>query len=321
MADRNVGGRFISKSEAGTQAAEEIERREAAERERQRQKQATAETIRQAISSGSNTGAGQEGARRKTARKSKKNKHEKTGGRHSGTDSPRVWSTRWAVLGAMVGAIGAFTQIDAESRWAATAIAAVVVGGVAGRFYKIIMGIGVIAGVLFLFSVFYNSDKSTDNAVGTTKPSTDEIANRPQSMANSAIDTKLLEEWEKAEQREKARDQARTSPYPPAPNTKGVLFQHEEFDIFVNKLPPVQAYIFHGKVIDYDSISHLEYHYQDNWVAVVLKNGQRLDLGAYVQWLVRPYWRLAEEIHIVRTEDGNSVEGTTVPLKKMGEAT
>ncbi|MFB9867984.1 hypothetical protein [Vreelandella sulfidaeris] len=318
MADRNVGGRIVSKSEAGTQAAAEIERREAEERERQRR--ATEERFSQAISSGASIGSGQQGARSRSPGKSKKNKREKAKWRHSGTSSPKVWSTGWAVLGAMVGAIGAFTQFDAESRWAATAIAAVVVGGVAGRFYKIIIGIGVIAGALFLFSVFYSSDKSTDNAVGTTKPSTDEIANPPQSMANAAIDTKLFEEWEKAEQLEKARDQARTSPYPPAPNTTGVMFQHEEFDIFVNRLPPFQAYIFHGKVIDHDSISHLEYHYQYNWVAVVLKNGQSLDLGAHVQWLVRPYWRLAEEIHIVRTEDGNSVEGTTVPLKKMGEA-
>lgn len=321
MADRNVGGRFVSKSEAGTQAAQEIERREAAERERQRQKQATSEAFRQATSSGSSTGASQDAARRKTPTKSKKNKRDKAKGRHSGTDSPRVWSTRWAVFGVMVGAIWAFTQFDPENRWVATAIAAVVVGGVAGRFYKIIMGIGVIAGVLFLFSVFYKSDESTDKAVGTTKPSTDEIATPPQSTENAAIDTKLFEEWELAEQKEKAKDQARTSPYPPAPDTTGVLFQHDEFDIFVNKLPPVQAYVFHVKVIDHDSISHLEYHYQDNWVAVVFKTGQRLDLGAHIQWLVRPYWRLAKEIHMVRTKDGNSLEGKTVPLIKVGEAT
>lgn len=72
-------------------------------------------------------------------------------------------------------------------------------------------------------------------------------------------------------------------------------------------------------MIDYDSISHLEYHFQDNWVAVVLKTGERLDLGVHVQWLVRPYWRLANEVHIVRTKEGNSVEGTIVALRKTGE--
>ncbi len=96
--------------------------------------------------------------------------------------------------------------------------------------------------------------------------------------------------------------------------SKGVLFLPEEMDIYCNKVTR-EVFIFHGKVVEYDKISYLEYDPADYSVDVVMKDGSRMDLGVKIQWLVRPYFTKAPEIMIVQTKDGESVIGTSVPLK------
>lgn len=98
-----------------------------------------------------------------------------------------------------------------------------------------------------------------------------------------------------------------------AKGTTGRLFMPKEVDLYVDKQTK-QTYIFHGKVINYD-ISHLVYVPEDHSVIVVMNDKTRLDLGVKLQWLVRPHFIKAPEVYIVRTEDGKTVDGTTVPLR------
>lgn len=116
---------------------------------------------------------------------------------------------------------------------------------------------------------------------------------------------------------EKAVDASRTSPYPVAAGSFGrTLFKRDEFDIYVNRAKP-RAWIFHGKKIDYNEISHLEYHYYHNWVAVVGIDGSRRDLGANINWVIRPYWRKCGSVEIVRTKDGETQEGRRFDIKTV----
>ena len=98
----------------------------------------------------------------------------------------------------------------------------------------------------------------------------------------------------------------------------GVLFKPDELDIYVNKVT-LEAFIFHGKEIDYDNLDHLEYDPLDHGIDVVKKDGSVMDLGVKIQWLVRPYFTRAEEIRIVRTKDGESIDGTVIPLIHKGK--
>lgn len=91
-----------------------------------------------------------------------------------------------------------------------------------------------------------------------------------------------------------------------------VLFQKDEYDIYVNKVT-LESYIFHGKVIDY-SIDHIEYDPKDYGVIIVMKDGRKMDLGRRIQWMIRPYWERLAEIGIVRTREGESVDGVIVPI-------
>lgn len=91
-----------------------------------------------------------------------------------------------------------------------------------------------------------------------------------------------------------------------------VLFTPREFDIYINKVT-LESYIFHGKVINYD-IEYLEYNPDDFSVIVMMKDGTRYDLGARVQWMIRPYFEKLKEIGIVRTKDGESVDGTLAKI-------
>lgn len=92
------------------------------------------------------------------------------------------------------------------------------------------------------------------------------------------------------------------------------FFTPDEFDIYVKKATK-ESFIFHGKPIDYDSIDHLEYDPKKFRIAVVHTSGLRQDLGVKIQWLVRAHLQDSREIRIVRTENGESKEGRTYPLK------
>lgn len=92
------------------------------------------------------------------------------------------------------------------------------------------------------------------------------------------------------------------------------LFTPDELDIYVNKVT-LEAYIFHGKTVDYKNIDHLVYDPIKHTTDIIKKDGSAQDLGVKIQWLVRPYFSKAEEINIVQTKDGNSIDGILVPLK------
>lgn len=142
------------------------------------------------------------------------------------------------------------------------------------------------------------------------------------------------QEWRYAELNEKTKDRAKLQeqmkdaaktvgaeqkpppPYTPAPHTTGQLFKPGDFDIYVNKVSG-EVYIFHGPKLNYH-VAYLEYDYAEHWVAVVLKDGTRLDLGARIQWLIRPHWERCETLYIVQTKDGEAIDGVEVPLKKVG---
>ena len=63
-----------------------------------------------------------------------------------------------------------------------------------------------------------------------------------------------------------------------------------------------------------DAIAQLPYT-----VDVFLKDGRVLDLGVKIQWLIRPYFSKAEEVQIVRTKDGEAVDGTFIPMTHKGK--
>ncbi len=94
---------------------------------------------------------------------------------------------------------------------------------------------------------------------------------------------------------------------------KPSLFMPDEMDIYCNKVSK-EVFIFHGKEIDYKIIERMEYHVEDYTTDVFLKDGRVLDLGVKIQWMIRPYYTKAEEIQIVRTKDGEAVDGTFVPI-------
>ena len=152
----------------------------------------------------------------------------------------------------------------------------------------------------------------------------------------TALHTNELEELKRVEQQEIANDKKAFAnkmqeeltkeklvkadkTYDFAPGTSVRLFMPDELDVYVNKVSK-ESFIFHGKIIDYESIDYLEYHYNLHYVIVVYSNGNKVDLGVKIQWLVRPYFEEADEVSIVRTENGKSIDGTVVPLKKLGKA-
>lgn len=94
---------------------------------------------------------------------------------------------------------------------------------------------------------------------------------------------------------------------------KPSLFLPDEMDIYCNKVTK-EAFIFHGKDVDYESLERMEYHPDDYSVDVFLKDGSVLDLGVKIQWLIRPYFTKANEIQIVQTKDGQAINGTFLPL-------
>lgn len=91
-----------------------------------------------------------------------------------------------------------------------------------------------------------------------------------------------------------------------------VLFEPGEMDLYVNKIT-LEAYIFHGKKVEQD-IDRLEYDPDDHAVTVVKKDGTIMDLGAKIQWLIRPYFTRAQQVGIVQTKDGETVDGFYVPM-------
>ncbi len=95
------------------------------------------------------------------------------------------------------------------------------------------------------------------------------------------------------------------------------FFTPNDFDIYVNKITG-ETYIFHGPDLPH-SVERLEYDPEEYRVNVVTKDGLNLDLGVKIQWLVRPYFSKARQVFIVRTKNGESVDGIEVPMIVKGE--
>ncbi len=113
---------------------------------------------------------------------------------------------------------------------------------------------------------------------------------------------------------------------PPAPPSMGkdwgsgfgsgrkALFDNpDDFDIFCDRERNVN-YIFHGPDLNC-TIDHLEYNPETQRITVFTNDSQRLDLGARIEWLVRPYIGKEQYLFIVQTKDGVPIEGVEVHLR------
>jgi hypothetical protein len=91
------------------------------------------------------------------------------------------------------------------------------------------------------------------------------------------------------------------------------LFKPEDFDIFCDK-DSGMTYIFHGPELGC-TIDFMEYNPENQRVTVFTKDGQKMDLGVRIQWLVRPYFAKPQDIYIIRTKDGQALDGFEVELR------
>lgn len=87
---------------------------------------------------------------------------------------------------------------------------------------------------------------------------------------------------------------------------------HDDFDIYCDR-ENNENYIFHTPELNC-TIDHLEYDPDTCRITVVTNDKQRLDLGAKIQWLVRPYIAKKQDLFIIRTQDGVAVDGIEVSL-------
>lgn len=101
--------------------------------------------------------------------------------------------------------------------------------------------------------------------------------------------------------------------------TKMLFERTEDFDIYCDRQAG-QNYIFHAGALNC-TVEYLEYDPQTQRITVFTNDGQKLDLGTRIQWLIRPYIAKDQNIFIVRTENREMKEGIQVPLyvKKIDE--
>lgn len=94
---------------------------------------------------------------------------------------------------------------------------------------------------------------------------------------------------------------------------KKKLFENlSDFDIYCDRQNN-QNYIFHAGALNC-TIDHLEYNPETQRITIITNDGQKLDLGTRIQWLIRPYIAKDQTIFIVRTENREMKEGIQVPL-------
>ena len=87
----------------------------------------------------------------------------------------------------------------------------------------------------------------------------------------------------------------------------------DDFDIVCNREGGTN-YIFHGCELNC-SIDHMEYNQENPRITVFTTDGQKMDLGAKIQWLVRPYIAKEQYLYIIRTKDGQAIDGVEVHLQ------
>ncbi|MCL4679224.1 MAG: hypothetical protein KJ017_11605 [Alphaproteobacteria bacterium] len=100
--------------------------------------------------------------------------------------------------------------------------------------------------------------------------------------------------------------------------SRKALFDKKDFDIFCDK-EMGETFIFHSADLGC-TIDYMEYDPQNQRVTVFTNDGQQLDLGTRIQWLIRPYFAKPQVILMVRTQNGRAVEGFEVRLKVREEA-
>ncbi len=121
-------------------------------------------------------------------------------------------------------------------------------------------------------------------------------------------------------------EQNSNEPLPPSPRSMGKdwgsgfgsgrtrLFNSpDDFDIVCNREGGTN-YIFHGCELNC-SIDHMEYDEENQRITVFTTDGQKMDLGAKIQWLVRPYIAKEQYLYIIRTKDGQAIDGVEVHLQ------
>lgn len=86
-----------------------------------------------------------------------------------------------------------------------------------------------------------------------------------------------------------------------------------DFDIYCDRERGLN-YIFHGPELNC-TIDFLEYDHNTQRITVHTNDRQRFDLGAKIQWLVRPYIAKEQYLFIIRTENGEPIDGVEVQLK------
>ncbi len=86
-----------------------------------------------------------------------------------------------------------------------------------------------------------------------------------------------------------------------------------DFDIYCDRERGVN-YIFHAPELNC-TIDHLEYDPESQRISVHTNDRQQFDLGAKIQWLVRPYIAKDQYLFIIRTKDGKAIDGVEVHLK------
>ena len=92
------------------------------------------------------------------------------------------------------------------------------------------------------------------------------------------------------------------------------LFENPgDFDIYCDRARGVN-YIFHGCDLNC-TIDYMEYDPETQRITVHTNDGQHLDLGARIQWLVRPYIAREQYLFIIRTENRKPVDGIEVHLR------
>ncbi|MEL6979350.1 MAG: PDZ domain-containing protein [Pseudomonadota bacterium] len=95
-----------------------------------------------------------------------------------------------------------------------------------------------------------------------------------------------------------------------------ILLEPEEFDIYANKTKD-DLFIFHGKFLEYEEMNALEYDYISKELRVIFKNGDVGILDLRVSCAVEPYIQEAAAVKIVRTENREPVDGTTLPVEQV----
>lgn len=87
----------------------------------------------------------------------------------------------------------------------------------------------------------------------------------------------------------------------------------KDFDIYCDRAKNIN-YIFHQCDLDC-TIDHLEYDPEISRITVFSNDGQKFDLGAKIQWLVRPYIAKEQYLFIIKTKNGDVVDGVQVHLR------